>query len=502
MSNPSSSESRPMRTSRAVAALGGAGYLNQTLGLFRGLLYTRALVPADRGGVQLVFLIAMYLAYAPMGVFFGLEKKLPLLIGAGKSDEAEHIERTGMTVIYVLSFLAAAAMWIYAAFAHGTAAPLRIAIVFGGFHLIFGQVASGYRVCLRSRLDFRVVAKSTVYEGLLLFALVVAGSYWLGAPGTLAGWAVGAGVTALYLLVAGRLPALRRPDLTTGLRLARIGLPILGASLTGLFARTADNLVVAKLLGLTALGHYGLAWQLASYIYNAAGAADAVLTPRLFQAHGRGDMAEVRDLTLRSTTAFAGLTPVLSGAAAIVAPILMRIVLPKYIPAIPAFEVFCFTVTLMAVPMASRTIMVAVNREFEMMAWDGACGLLIAGSLWMLIGRDPNMPLVHIALVGGVGLLLSAYSITIRALMCLGLQPLRIARYMVSLAVPFAYCAVAVWLAKRAAALVLPGAPRPIDEILALVAFALMALPLLWWTERRTRVLAGFRRRRGPRCVD
>ncbi len=487
-----------MRASRAVAALGGAGYINQSLGLLRGLLYTRALAPEARGGVQLVFLIATYLAYAPLGVFFGLEKNLPLLIGAGKSEEADRTERTGMTVIYALSLLAAAAMWVYAGVARETEAPLRIAIVFGGFHLIFGQVASGYRVCLRSRLDFRVVATSTVYEGLLLFALVVGGSYWIGAPGTMAGWALGAGTVCLYLLAAGRLPALRRVDLPTGLRLVRTGLPVLGASLTGIFVRTADNLVVAKLLGLEALGYYGLAWQLASYIYNAAGAADAVLTPRIFQAHGRSVMSEVRDLTLRSTTAFAGITPVLSGMAAIGAPVLLRLVLPKYIPAIPPFQVFCFTVTLMAVPMAARTIMVAVNREFEMMAWDGACGLLIAASLWYLIRHNPDVGLVRISLVGGVGLFLSAYCITIRALMYVRLKPLRIATYMVSLAIPFAYCAGGVWLAKAAGAAVFPNDPRIVEEALSLVVFVLLTLPVLWWTERQTGVLASFRRKHEP----
>ncbi|MBM3501049.1 MAG: hypothetical protein FJX74_20555 [Armatimonadetes bacterium] len=491
-----------MRTSRAVAALGGAGYVNQSLGLLRGLLYTRALAPAARGGVQLVFLIAMYLAYAPMGIFFGLEKKLPLLIGAGKSDEADRTERAGIAALYALSFLAGLAMWVYAGFAAGTEASIRIAIVFGGFYLIFGQVGSGYRVCLRSRLQFGVVAASTVYEGLLLFALVVAGSYWIGAPGTMAGWAVGAGITALYLLLNGRLPALSRIDLRTGWQLLRIGLPILGAGLTGLFVRTADNLVVAKRLGYEALGYYGLAWQLASYIYNAAGAADAVLTPRIFQAHGRGAMAEVRDLTLRSTTAFAGITPILSGGAAIAAPVLLRLVLPKYIPAIAPFQVFCFTVTLMAVPMAARTVMVAVNREFEMMAWDGACGLLIAGSLWYLIGQDPQMSLVHIALVGGVGLFLSAYGMTARALGCIGLKPLRIAGYLVSLAVPFAYCAVSLWLSRLAAAAALPEAPEITEEVLALVIFLVLAVPLLWWTERRTGALASFRRGRSSPGQD
>jgi lipopolysaccharide exporter len=445
--------------------------------------------------VQLVFLLAGYLSYAPLGVFFGLEKHLPLLLGGNKADEAREVERTGVTATYALSALAAIAMCVYAVVARSAEPMMRIAVVFGALYLVFAQVSSAYRVVLRSHLQFGVVARSTVYEGMLLLALVVAGSYVLDAAGTMAGWALGVAIVCLYLLSAAKLPGLVRLDLHSGTRLVRIGLPVLGASLTSIFVRTADNLVVVKCLGLEALGYYGLAWQLASYLYNAAGAADAVLTPRIFQDHGRGGEDEVRGFVLRATSVLGILMPVLSGAAAIVAPLLIRLILPRYVPAIPPFQVFCYTVVFMALPMAVRTIMVAANREFELMALDGLSGLLIAGSVWFLIHRDPHVPLAHIALAGGVGLFVSAYSVITRALMVLRVRPRRLIPYMVSLAVPLAYSVGCLFGARRAAGFLFPGAPSAVSELVALVVFLVATLPLVWWAERRTGVITSFRNR-------
>lgn len=495
MTPETTSEPRPTRVSQAIVALGSAGYVAQCLGLLRGLLYTRALPPKDRGAVQLVFLIATYLAYAPLSIYFGLEKNLPLLIGAGRSGEARQAEREGINAIYGLSLLAALAMWVYAALRGGTEAEVRMAIVFGGFYLVFSQVASGYRVILRSRLDFGVVVRSTIYEGLLLFAMVVAGAYLLGAPGTMAGWALGVAVVCLLIVTSAPMPGLHPLHFRAAFRLVRVGLPVLAASLTNIFLRTADNLVVAKQLGLEKLGYYGLAWQLASYLYNVAGAADAVLTPRLFQAHGRMKLGEVRDLTLRSTTAIATLMPFISGVAAIGAPIVLWLALPRYAAAVPALRIFCFTVVFMALPMAARTIMIARNRELELVAWEGAAGLLIAAVVWVLSARDVNVPLSHIALVGGVGLFLSSFCVTFRALTAIGQPPLWVSGYLLTTIVPFAYAVLCVWGSRHSAAVIFPNDPRAVREFIALGIFLVTAAPLLWWTERRTGALSSFCRR-------
>ena len=497
-----------MSTSAAVASVGGASYVSLGIGLLRGLLSTRALVPAARGTVHLTFLIAGYLSYGAIGACFGLEKRVPILIGQGDREQLKRLEGVGVTAVHILAGFGAVAMWVYAWLAQGLESTTRMAIVFGGFYIILSQICSVYRGLLRSHVRFGIIVRSTLLEAAVLFVLVVAGAHLLGAVGAMVGWCLGLAAVCLYLLFSGKPASLGRLHWPTTASLVRVGLPLLGAGLTGMFARTADNIVVAKYLGLEALGYYSLAWQLALYLYNVPGAADTVLTPKLFQAHGRGGVQAMKPVALDATWAFGALTPVLSVIAAIAAPVLVYIVLPQYVPAIPALKVFMFTVVLVAIPLVIRTVMVALNREFELMAWDAVGGLLIAGSVWFLIQRDPSVPLAHIAVAGGCGLCLRALIIVSRGLALLGLSAAEIVLYMVKLLVPLAYCVAAYWAAGWLTARVL-GISSPIwAPLVALVIVAIAVLPLLWWVERKVAALSKLRDawmdrgRRGQETAD
>jgi O-antigen/teichoic acid export membrane protein len=491
----------PSGTLAAIARIGGASWVSLCIGLLRGILYTRALSPHSRGIVSYSLLVASYLAYGPLAVYFSMEKQLPILLGEGKHEDAGRLERAGVTAVYVLSLLAAVGMCGAAAFLGRTSEMVRVSLVLGGLYLVFGQVSSIYRVVLRSRLQFGVIAASTIFEAVVLLVLIVSGAYLLDAPGALAGWAIGVGVLCLFLLGTGLLPGFARVDKPTAARLLRVGLPVLGVSLTGTLVRTTDNIIVVKYLGYEALGYYGLAWQLALYLYNLAGSADTVLTPKIFRAHGQGELAGVRSLVMRSTAAYAAFLPALAGVGALASAILLRVVLPEYVKAIPPMQVFFFTVTFTTLPMAARTVMVAANREFEMMAWDGFAAALIVAGVWYVVHDRPDVPLVHISLASGLGLLVNGYTITLRGLTILRVPPGQILRHAVALLLPMAYCLAAFVAALGTGRRMLPTDHLVARDIASLGVFAALVAPMVWWVERRLGVfrqfIADWRRRRG-----
>ena len=486
---------RGSTTSAALAKIGGSSYLSLSIGLLRGLLYTRALDPVSRGTVGLVLLVVNYLSYVSLGPYFGLEKSIPILLGEGSRDEAERCQRAGVTAVFALSGLAAALMVLYALLVPGLGLTTRGALVGGACYLVLSQIAGAYRVVLRSHLEFTVVAKSTVLEAVVLFVLVVGGAYLLGAPGTVAGWALGLGVVCLYLLLSCRLPSPSQLDLPTTRRVVRIGLPVLGVALANTFVRTADNIVVVRCLGVKALAYYGLAWQLASYLFNAAGAADAVITPKIYRSHGEGGGERLRRSVMRMTSAFATVMPCLSATGAVVGPLLIRVVLPKYVDAIAPLQVFMFTVVFLALPIALRPVLIAANREPECMLWDFLGGLIIAGLVWALIDRNPQVPLAHLAMAGGVGLCFSALMVTARGLRELGLPAGRIAVYVTTLVLPFAYALGCVWGAYWIGREALHVASPMGQDVVALPLAVVGTAPLVWLAERQTGVISAFRTR-------
>ena len=498
MANEDGAPERGWRTSSALVKVGSSSLIALAIGLARGLLYSRALDPASRGMVQLVLLVAGYVCYLPLAVYFGLEKAIPVLLGQSKREEAGRLERAGVTAVVALAGGAGAVMVAYGAWGRRLPDAARVGLAIGAVYLVLSQLVGVHRVVLRSHLQFGVVAISTLVEAVTLCVLVVGGAALLGAPGAVAGWAVGLGVVGLHLAFARPLPAFARPEPGVARQVLKIGLPVMGVALANTFLRTADNLVVARRLGMEALGYYGLAWQLASYLYNAAGAADAVITPRVYRSYGEGAGPEMRRSVMRMTSAFGTTMPCLAAVGAVAAPLVVRLVLPRYVAAIPPLQVFMFTVVLLAIPMAMRPVLVAANRELEYIVWDSLGGLIIAVLVWALIDRDPNVPLVRLALAGGVGLAFSAIMVTVRGLRELGVSGVRTAVYVLGLLAPLAYGVACVGGARWLAADLVRTGSAVARDALALVLAGVGSAPLIWVAERQTGVISAFRSPRGP----
>ncbi len=486
---------RELTTSAAVALVASASYFALGVGLVRGLLVASILSPTSRGIVQIAFLFVQYLTYAHIGITHGLTKRVPILLGKAEDREVDHLESTGVTSVFLLTVLAAGVMWAYAGLAPGVGTMTRFALGIGGFHLIFAQVVGIYRIVLRSHHEFGIMARSILIEAILLVALVVAGAQLLDAPGAILGWALGTAIVCLYLLSFRVLPGRPTTDYRATLQLARIGLPVLGVGLSDIFLRTADNLVVAKLLGAQALGYYGQAWQLASYLFNVPAAAGSVIMPKILRAHGEGGTPAIERSVLDMTSAFAILMPPLAGLAAIGGPLLVRLMLPRYIPCIGALQVFMVSVVFLAVPLALRTALIAKNREVELMIWQALGGLFIGGAVAVLIRRHAS--LAELALAGACGLFLTGLAIIIRGLQALEMAPAQAARRLFAWSLPLAYCVALLWGLKY----VLPqwlGLASPLTaDLIALPIFLVMTAPLVWVAERATGIIRKVRARGG-----
>jgi len=501
---------RELTTSAAVALVASASYVALGLGLVRGLLVASILSPTSRGIVQIAFLFGQYLGYSHIGITHGLTKRIPLLLGQGGEKQADHLERTGITSVFVLTVLAAGVMWAYAGLAPGVGTMTRFALGIAGFHLLLGQLVGIYRIVLRSHHEFGLMSRSIVIEAIVLVALVVAGAQLLDAPGAVLGWALGTAIVCLHLLSFGVLPGRPTIDRRATLGLAKVGLPVLGVGLTDIFLRTADNLVVAKMLGAQALGYYGQAWQLATYLFNVPAAAGSVIMPKILRAHGEGGTGAMKRSVLDMTSAFAILMPPLAGAAAIGGPILVRLILPRYIPCIGALQVFMISVVFLAVPLALRTALIAKNREVEIMIWQGLGGLLIGGAVALLSQRTAHLfaapppvdaegtaallirqqtALTQLALAGACGLFLTGLAITVRGLQALELAPGQVARHLLGWAIPLAYCVLLLWGLKT----LLPrwlGLTSPlVSDAVSLPIFIVLGAPLAWVAERTTGII-------------
>jgi O-antigen/teichoic acid export membrane protein len=384
-------------------------------------------------------------------------------------------------------------MWGYAASALSVGTATRFAIAIGGVHLVFGQLMGAYRVTLRSHHHFGIIARATLVEAALLLALVVAGAQLLDAPGTMAGWALGLAIVCLYFLSFRLVPGTPRLDFPATVSLIKVGLPVLGVGLAESWMRTADTVIIAKLLGAQALGYYGVAWQLSAYLYNVPASAGFVIMPKILRAHGEGGPEATRRSVLEMTKALSILTPALTGLAAIAGPAMVRLVLQQYLPAIPPLEILLMATVFLALPVALRTMLIAQNRERELMAWQVLSGCLTAGAVAWLIGREA--PLAQLAIGTGIGWFVGGVAVVIRSLQALGLGLGSALRQTAAYFVPFVYCSGLLWGLKVLAARWTDAPSQLVCDVICLAAFGALTSPLLWYAERTTGIITKLRSR-------
>lgn len=484
-----------LSTSAAVALVGGATYVSLGIGILRGILYTRLLPsPTSRGIVGIVFIFTTYLSHSHLGIVDGITKRIPRLLGRGDEEEAQRLERAGITAVFLLSLAGASVMWACALLGLGMGETTRWAIGIGGFYLIVMQLATVFRLVLRARQRFRLMARATIMEAIILLGLVVSGSATLDAPGTMVGWAVGLGIVCLYMLSFKVLPTWPLLDVKAAVELARTGVPVLGVNLCHRFLRTIDKVAIVHVLGAGMLGFYDVAWQLSSYLYNVPGAVGEVVTPKVLQAHGEGKQDSIAESVLAGSRALAYLMPPLAGFAAIVAPIMVRLVLPRYIDAIPPLQVLLMAIVFLAIPTALRATLIARNREVEMMVCDVISGVIGGTTVWVLARGDA--PMGQLALGAGAGWFLAGALTTWRGLRALDIPAGRTPGLIASMLLPLAYCTAALWVLKGGIPGLTLSSSALISDILALPIFVVLVTPLAWVAEKQTGIISRLRKKR------
>ena len=133
---------------------------------------------------------------------------------------------------------------------------------------------------LQRELRFRELAKVDVYSYVIGFVPVtmVAALMGAGAWSLVLGYVVNIAVLAAFYLVLEPPKVTLKVDIAALRELLRYGSGITMARIAGYFSGSADNLVVGRMLGLTALGLYGRAYGLmSSAVKVAGGIVDRVL---------------------------------------------------------------------------------------------------------------------------------------------------------------------------------------------------------------------------------
>jgi O-antigen/teichoic acid export membrane protein len=340
---------------------------------------------------------------------------------------------------------------------------------------------------LRRELDFRRIGYMSIVNSLVTAAVSITGALLgLGAMALILGSvaATVVGTVQSYLYVPWR--PTNRPDRTSALDLWRYSRGLLGFGIVNYWSRNADNLLIGRFLGTTALGFYGRAYNLMLMpVTQMSSVLSTVLFPTLTKVqHDRERFARA---WLMSTKASWVAGAPLGIGMAVTAPALVETLYgTRWLPMAPILG-------LLAASVPAQLIGSNTGAVFQARARNGLQFRL------GLVTSAATIIAIVVALPFGVeavaGALLVKSWVTlwvplVPALRLAGVPIVRLLRALAYTGAAVAVMALAVWSTGRAMT-----SPAPVVLLAQVAVGAVVYLPLFWLGERRfVRELRGVRR--------
>lgn len=469
-----------------------AGYLVQPLLIISSLWIKRIIGPYLAGVLATLTLLTSYCVFSNFGLLNVAERDLPVLKGAGNSERFNRMQGTVFTLT-VISGVVFAVLTIVAALIYRGSidSALFEGLVVFALVVVLQQWGAYYITLLRTNQEFVFLSKVQLLLAVLASFGNVLSALLFGFRGMLISILLVAVVQiALFSRHEGQLPALGL-DRHEVKHMFSVGVPLMafGLVLTGM--RTIDNIMVLRLLGTEALGLYSIALMANVILFALTNSLSGVLYPRMQTSYGRSKTMESLSLyVIRPTLIMGAILPVLIALLFFGTPFAVQVFLPQFIPGLPAFRVIVTVTYFFAMFQMSISFLIALNKQFRGMLLLGVA--LVVTTFLSMVFTKFSWGLVGIASAVGVGyglcfVLINTYAVRHWA------SWRQVARFLWDAALPSLYSVVLLIMLE----VLLPG-ERPNlllaagMTILKFVLFLLGYIPLLLIMESRTGLLADF----------
>ena len=476
-----------MRTTTAIGLIGGSSYIALILSVVRSIFVMRMIGPHGRGIQRLAGLYKGYLTNVSMPWRHGVSKELPLAIGASDSGRAAEVEDAGYFATALFTLVAGLGLVIYAILVAGIGWESRVAIAIAGGLLLGDDITALYWSVLRSWGRFNPLAVGELVRSFGQLTLMIAGARALGVTGVMLGWLAATLVVLAYLELATRIRVNAEIRWSHVWRLAMIGLPVALVSISDVLLRMIDGTVLVHFYGEEQLGLYSLAMQMAGYLFALPRAASFVIWPKVLQSYGAEDTLERKHRrVIVPTVGIAGLMPVIAGAAWLALPALVGIVVPQFLPAVPAAQILSIGAIFLALPISTDAALVADDREAAVVGTKLTGAAIAGGGTWYVVTRAGSLQWV--AIMACLGFAAAALlSLWIKFGEFWSGRARRIGETLLAVA-PTAWAVGAIWLTGRIVAIAGLSLSAPGGLLAALVLFTIMSSPCLIYANRRTGV--------------
>jgi O-antigen/teichoic acid export membrane protein len=355
-----------------VGALSLANILVQSIYFAYSFIFRMILGPQLTGIWNLARLVLGYLSTASAGVEIGSERKIPILYGEGKKDEAVKVRSLLFSYALIEALLVAMILWGYLLFRGGNYGEQEFwALVAVGAYAVFNRLMSCFIISYRTIHQFVNLSKVMVVQALLDVVIILPVLYFFSFYGLL----VAFGVSLFFKLVW--FDRIRRKNSIFQMKwhfslkrlkgLLSLGFPIMIGNYFWKIFVTLDSILVVWFMGTTSLAYYTVGAAILIQLSEIPTNVSSVMTPRLFEKFGKSSKTTslLPDLRRFFSGNLLCIVPILCCLGFFGIPFLVRHLIPEFAEGIIVVQILIFALFIIPQTHIPNQLLVLLKKRIE-----------------------------------------------------------------------------------------------------------------------------------------
>ena len=461
-----------------------AQYSSNILGFVCVIAVSRFLGPYYMGVWNLLKIVMRYCNYSTLGTGAATAYKIPFLKGKKDEEAIGEIRDSFFSFSILVSVITSLVLFVATLFLKQKYSP---EIITGIYVLclftILQRIYNVYIVLARAHKNFTVLCKVIWIDSIvnIIFVFLLVRNHKL--YGLYAAIILTMVFNLLYLTRVTKYEVRFRFDWNRIFDLIKYGFPILITSVLGVILLTADRIMIAKMIGVTYVGYYGIGIMARNYVNALSSNFGTIIMPHMMESYGNTAKTDsMRKFVIVSTELIACLLPPVLGGIYIALPLLISVILPKFTPGILVVQILLLDMFFRSCNPQFKHFLVALGKQKELILITVFAIILNIILNYLLISRGWG--------ICGVAISTSITSFFVFLILLIYAvshfnEKINMLRFILKLTVPVCYTAFIIVVADS---LVIVNNMYA-KTVISLLILAVFSLPIYLYVNKRTKIL-------------
>ncbi len=360
-------------------------------------LTRKFLGPLQMGIWAILQVILTYTMYCSFGITYGIVQKVPFYRGKKEFEKADEIRDVVISFSVLTTTMVAAGVIIFAFLSrHKLSGDIFLGLIFLAIIIFLTRINNLLITILRAYKEFILAGRQMFLSAIVNAVLVATLAYSFKLYGFMLATCLSLVFNIGYMWFHFRFPFKWNLNFSLVKELLIYGALLITVDFFGSTVLTADRVVIAKMLGLEAVGLYTIAQMAWTYVFTFPNSISIISATNLQEKFGRNEQIEnLKNYVSKSLQALSVVMPLVISMIWILGPPLVRILLPKFIGGVEALKLLVLATFFSALFTTLEQFLIAIKKQTL---------LLPLGLVWVVCAFSFNFIAIKLGFgIAGVG---------------------------------------------------------------------------------------------------